>query len=104
MRWSSWLGLLQSRSHHTPVRGPRQPAASRRKVWQLLFLEPLEDRMVPSVNWINTAGGDWSIATNWQDMETGAHRVPESADDVVISSLQSGAAVTHAAAASDSIN
>jgi hypothetical protein len=60
-------------------------------------LELLEDRLAPSVNWINPAGGDWDTGVNWS---TGV--VPVATDDVVIS--QSGITVTHAANMSESIN
>jgi hypothetical protein len=54
-------------------------------------LQVLEDRAVPAtVFWINPAGGDWSVASNWN---TGT--LPGANDDVVIGSPISGATITH---------
>ena len=36
------------------------PFRKRSRLWRRLFVEPLEDRVVPAtVNFINPAGGDW---------------------------------------------
>src|SRR6266536_4452350 len=35
------------------------------------------------VTWVNGAGGNWNVASNWRDA-TGASRVPTATDDVVI--------------------
>src|SRR5262249_16154382 len=51
-------------------------------------LESLEDRTVPSVNWISTTSGDWADGTNWS---SGSQ--PGANDDVVIN--VSGVTVTH---------
>src|SRR5579871_4764084 len=96
MRWSSWLGLWQSRSPRTPARRPRQPAACRRMVRPRLHLERLEDRTVPStVTWINPAGGDWSVAGNWYDATTMTNHVPGATDDAVINLGANNFTVTH---------
>jgi hypothetical protein len=56
-------------------------------------LEFFEDRIVPAtVTWTNPAGGAWETASNWSDGTV--HRLPGPADDVVISTLNSGAVVT----------
>ena len=44
-----------------------------------LLLEPLEERIVPAVNWVNANGGAWNVGANW---DTGS--VPGPNDDVVI--------------------
>jgi hypothetical protein len=55
-------------------------------------LEELETRTLPAtITWMNLAGGSWETASNWS---SGA--LPGPADDVIISSLNSGAVVTHA--------
>src|ERR1022692_4059702 len=61
-----------------------------------LLVEPLEDRTLPTVTWINPAGGDWDTGTNWS---TGVR--PAATDDVVISQAVT---ITHASAIADSIN
>jgi hypothetical protein len=65
----------------------RRPAVSR-KAGPPRFrplLEMLEERSVPStVNWIGTANGSFTDATNWQDAVTGANRVPGAGDDAVV--------------------
>src|SRR5262249_34524545 len=54
-----------------------------------LMLEPLEDRTLLSViNWVNTAGGDWGTASNWD-----LNRIPIATDDVVIN--LAGITVSH---------
>src|SRR5437763_1903133 len=91
MRWSSWLGLLQSRCPRTLVRRPRQPAAPLKKLRHRLFLERLEDRTVPStVTWINPVGGDWDTPGNWS-----SGTLPGSADDAVINLGANNFTVTH---------
>jgi YD repeat-containing protein len=61
-------------------------------------LELLEDRtLLSTLNWINSAGGDWDTPANWD-----AGRVPTSADDAVINF--SAITVTHSTTASDSVN
>ena len=65
-------------------------------------MELLEDRLTPAtVNWINSSGGDWNTAGNWQD-DQGVHRVPGAGDDTVINF--SGITVTHSTTAINSIN
>jgi hypothetical protein len=68
------------------------PIRKRRKLTHRLLLEVLEDRTVPSVNWINPVSGDWNTASNWFDTATGTNHVPGATDDVVINT--SGIAVT----------
>jgi RHS repeat-associated protein len=64
--------------------------------------EPLEERhLLAVVNWINPAGGDWSVASNWQD-DVGVNRLPGPGDDAVIN-VAGGATVTHSATATDQI-
>src|ERR1700730_8258262 len=60
--------------------------------YRRLFLETLEDRLLPStINWTGAATGDWGIVANWTD-SANVHRLPTSADDVFIST---GNSVTH---------
>ena len=45
-----------------------------------LYLEQLEQRTVPAtINWMNSAGGNWDLGTNWN-----GGNVPGSGDDAVI--------------------
>jgi type VI protein secretion system component Hcp len=77
--------------------GPR-PAKPRRSLRCRPALETLEVRTVPAViNWINPAGGDWSVAANWD-----LGRKPAPADDAVINiaNIQ----VTHQKSDHDVIN
>jgi hypothetical protein len=39
---------------------------------------------VPTIRWVNDAGGDWSNASNWRDVATNAPRLPTAADNVLI--------------------
>jgi hypothetical protein len=55
-------------------------------------LEVLEDRTAPAtITWINTAGGQWDVASNWD-----LGRTPQTDDDVVIGPLNYNAVVEHA--------
>ena len=38
----------------------------------------------PTVRWVNDAGGNWNVASNWIDVATNAARVPTTTDDVLI--------------------
>jgi YD repeat-containing protein len=62
-------------------------------------LEQLEERVLPStVKWINAAGGDWDVASNWN---TG--KLPGASDDVVIPFFTGGLTITHIGSNADSI-
>jgi PAP2 superfamily/Bacterial Ig-like domain len=39
---------------------------------------------VPTIRWVNDAGGDWANANNWRDVASNAPRVPTATDDVLI--------------------
>jgi sugar lactone lactonase YvrE len=71
----------------------RRPTVSTRK----LFVEPLEDRVVPAtVNWVNAAGGDWDTPSNWS---TG--QLPQPGDLAMIPSVNGP--ITHSQAVNDSV-
>jgi hypothetical protein len=71
-----------------------RPSRSRRPRPRLrLHVQGLEDRLPPATDtWINPAGGSWTDVSNWD-----LGRIPNSGDDAVITGLNSGAVVTHAA-------
>jgi hypothetical protein len=96
MRIPSWLRPFDLR----PTRSSRRQTTHRPGLRPRV--EALEDRVVPStVTWINSAGGDWDTAANWQD-NLGVNRLPGSGDDAVIS--YSGITVTHSSAQTESVN
>jgi hypothetical protein len=67
-----------------------RPTARKRAPGFKLRLEALEHRWLPStVSWVNTAGGNWSTASNWS---TG--RLPGILDDVVID-VSGDVTITH---------
>src|SRR5262245_1423435 len=71
---------------------PRHGSPGQRRRGPKLTLERLEDRTLPSVNWVG-ANGDWSAsATNWFDDVSNSNHVPVNGDDVVINN---GATVTY---------
>jgi hypothetical protein len=79
-------------------------ASSRRKGKRQLprgirpALEVLEDRrLLATINWANTQGGDWGVAGNWD-----LNRVPTASDDVVIN-VGSNITITHSSG-TDSVN
>ncbi len=39
---------------------------------------------VPTIRWVNDAGGEWSTASNWLDIATNLPRIPTATDDVLI--------------------
>lgn len=38
----------------------------------------------PTIRWVNDAGGEWNIASNWRDVATNTARLPTATDDVLI--------------------
>jgi hypothetical protein len=59
--------------------------------WRRLWLEILEDRILPSqVTWTNPNGGDWDNASNWS-----SGSIPGAGDNVTISGLLPGSVVAH---------
>jgi hypothetical protein len=91
MAWTSYLRFR--RTSGKPRRVLRRPAPRFRPT-----LEALEGRVLPStIVWINPAGGDWDIPSNWSTA-----RLPGPSDDVIIE--MPGATVTHAATAADSVH
>src|SRR5271157_2474038 len=75
-------------------------AAQHRRGRRFLLVEALEDRtLLSQVSWINASGGDWDTPGNWS-----SHAVPGASDDVVINSLNAGAAVTHSQNTTDTVN
>jgi hypothetical protein len=70
----------------------RRPSLAQRRLW----LEALEDRILPAtITWNNASGGSWSIPGNWD-----LNRLPAAGDDVVIN--LAGVTVTHSSG-SDSV-
>jgi hypothetical protein len=58
--------------------------------WRRLFLETLEERVLLTATWMNSAGGDWSVASNWT-----SGSVPGSDEDVVIDVPSALVTITH---------
>ncbi len=58
--------------------------------WRRLFLETLEERVLLTATWKNSAGGDWSVASNWT-----SRSVPGSDEDVVIDVPSALVTITH---------
>src|SRR5437660_1170266 len=75
-------------------RSPALPA--NRRYRSRLSLEPLEEIVLlnGTVSWINAAGGDWGLASNWRD-QNGLSRLPGATDDVIID-VPGNVSVTHA--------
>jgi hypothetical protein len=98
MSFASWLRSIQHKlqSRYSP-HNRKHPGRIRPNRLRLHF-EYLEDRLTPStVSWINPAGGDWDVGTNWS---TG--NVPGADDDAAVGF--SGITITHNASNADSVN
>ena len=79
-------------------------SASRSFRRRIPVLEVLEDRIAPATyNWNNVAGGNWDTVGNWTVGGVVATQLPGSGDDVLIPSLNTGAAVTHSQNVSDTV-
>jgi RHS repeat-associated protein len=92
---TAWLPQFLRDLRSMPTEASRrQPFAARRRVLrerQRPVFERLEPHILLStVDWINAAGGDWSVGANWS---TGT--VPGTGDTAIISGLDSGAQVTY---------
>jgi hypothetical protein len=87
MGFRSWLQNWQSRNSRFRRDG-RGPRPYRRHDFYRLALESLEQRITPTVHWINANGGDWNTGSNW---DTGVK--PGATDDVSIPAL-SGKTIT----------
>ena len=72
----------------------RRPARARLHIPGVELLE--QRTLLSTINWINPSSGDWENPANWD-----LHRLPTSADDVVIN--MSGVTVTHSTL-NDAIN
>jgi len=86
------IGAAEKDIKRRPARRAGSPAK--------LFLEPLEDRVVPAmVMWNSkTQGGDWDVGSNWV-----GGNVPGASDDAVIPAGLS-TPVFHAQAVNDPVN
>src|SRR5947209_1627035 len=88
------LHLLTKRTS----RKKRSPNRQRHSWLYRPSLELLEERtLLSTLSWINAAGGDWDIPSNWD-----AGRVPTLTDDALIN--LAGITVTHSTSASDAVN
>src|SRR5258708_17860952 len=100
MPFATLIEKLRSATSGSRSRRARAKAAVRRRSkFFRPWMEVLEDRTVPStVNWINSAGGDWDTASNWLDSSTNTNHTPGTIDDAVINT--SGITVTHSSTSS----
>src|ERR1700733_5734411 len=63
-------------------------------VWELLE----ERRLLATMNWAISSGGDWDVASNWVNSTNPSdHHVPTASDTAVIGALGSGVSITHSA-------
>jgi RHS repeat-associated protein len=82
-----WFFGWSSRKHISSRKRRRQPDWKRG--FQQLLIEPLEDRVLPSmVTWINPNGGNWDVGSNWS---TGS---APGAGDVAVINTTSAATIT----------
>ncbi len=96
---SMWKLVKQSMKPTLPNANRRRPARTERKA-NRLWLEILEDRnLLSTVNWVNSAGGDWDTPGNWS-----TNALPGPTDSVVIDIPgQNNFVVSHSVDSADAV-
>ncbi len=98
-------GPLEFATAETPSRAQAQQEKGAwpfRPVWDLM-----EDRtLLSTIDWTNTAGGDWDTASNWTvSGEPSVHQIPTSSDVAVIDIAgTTPVTITHSSSTADSVN